>query len=169
MIWLWGQGHAPSLSAFSVQHGVSGTIISAVDLLRGIARLAGLRAPRVPGATGRLDTNWRGKADAARTALAEDDFVFVHVEAPDECGHQADLEGKVRAIELTDREIIGPVWEAAQPMMPRVSWCSPITTPHSLCARTSANRSPSRWPVPVSMPTAPIDWMSRWARNRPSL
>lgn len=114
MIWLWGQGYAPSLPSFSVQHGVSGTVISAVDLIRGIARLAGLRTPAVPGATGRIDTNWAGKAAAARAALAETDFVMVHVEAPDECGHQGDLEGKVRAIELTDREIIGPVWEAAQ-------------------------------------------------------
>lgn len=114
MIWLWGQGYAPRLPAFSIEHGVSGTVISAVDLLRGIARLAGLRAPVVPGATGRLDTNWAGKAAAARAALAETDFLFVHVEAPDECGHQGDLEGKIRAIELTDREIIGPVWEAAQ-------------------------------------------------------
>jgi 2,3-bisphosphoglycerate-independent phosphoglycerate mutase len=114
MIWLWGQGHAPQLPSFAATHGVSGTVISAVDLLRGIARLAGLRAPIVPGATGRLDTNWAGKAAAARDALATDDFVFVHLEAPDECGHQGDLEGKVRAIELCDREIIGPVWEAAR-------------------------------------------------------
>ncbi|OPZ83492.1 MAG: cofactor-independent phosphoglycerate mutase [bacterium ADurb.Bin429] len=114
MIWLWGQGYAPRLSAFFLTRGVMGTVISAVDLIRGIARLAGLRAPIVPGATGRLDTNWRGKADAARRALGESDFVMVHVEAPDECGHHGDLEGKIRAIELTDREIIGPVWEAAQ-------------------------------------------------------
>jgi 2,3-bisphosphoglycerate-independent phosphoglycerate mutase len=113
MIWLWGQGYAPSLASFPVARGVSGTVISAVDLIRGIARLAGLRAPQVPGATGRLDTNWVGKAAAARAALAETDFVMIHVEAPDECGHQGDLEGKVRAIELTDREIIGPAWEAA--------------------------------------------------------
>lgn len=114
MIWLWGQGYAPRLESFAAAHGVSGAVISAVDLLRGIAKLAGLRAPIVPGATGRLDTNWAGKASYARAALAEVDFVFVHIEAPDECGHQGDLEGKVRAIELTDREIIGPVWEAAQ-------------------------------------------------------
>jgi 2,3-bisphosphoglycerate-independent phosphoglycerate mutase len=113
MIWLWGQGYAPRLESFVRTHGVQGAVISAVDLLRGIARLAGLRAPRVPGATGRLDTNWAGKAAAARAALAEGDFLLVHVEAPDECGHQGDLEGKIRAIELTDREIIGPVWEAA--------------------------------------------------------
>ena len=114
MIWLWGQGYAPSLTSFPLAHGVNGAVISAVDLLRGIARLAGLRAPAVPGATGRLDTNWAGKAAAARAALENLDFVMVHVEAPDECGHQGDLEGKIRAIELTDREIVGPVWEAAQ-------------------------------------------------------
>ncbi len=114
MIWLWGQGYAPRLEHFPLTHGVTGTVISAVDLLRGIARIAGLRHPLVPGATGRLDTNWPGKAAAAAAALAQDDFVFVHLEAPDECGHQGDLEGKIRAIELTDREIIGPAWEAAQ-------------------------------------------------------
>ena len=68
----------------------------------------------MPGATGRLDTNWAGKAAAARAGLAETDFVMIHLEAPDECGHQGDLEGKIQAIELTDREIIGPVWQAAQ-------------------------------------------------------
>ena len=114
MIWLWGQGYAPSLPGFSATHGVSGAVISAVDLLRGIARLAGLRAPAVAGATGRLDTNWAGKAAAARAAFAEVDFVMVHIEAPDECGHQGDLAGKIRAIELVDREIVGPVWEAAR-------------------------------------------------------
>ena len=114
MIWLWGQGYAPRLSNFQLTHGVTGAAISAVDLIRGIARIAGLRAPVVPGATGRLDTNWAGKAAAAMKALAEVDFVFVHLEAPDECGHQGDLEGKIRAMELTDREIIGPVWAAAR-------------------------------------------------------
>lgn len=114
MIWLWGQGHAPSLPNFPRTHGMTGAVISAVDLIRGIARLAGLQAPAVAGATGRLDTNWAGKAHAARTALATHDFVMVHVEAPDECGHQGDLSGKIRAIELVDREIVGPLWEAAR-------------------------------------------------------
>ncbi|MEI7833798.1 MAG: cofactor-independent phosphoglycerate mutase [bacterium] len=114
MIWLWGQGYAPSLPNFFAQYGVTGTVISAVDLIRGIARLAGLRAPAVPGATGRLDTNWAGKAQASVDALKKSDFLWVHIEAPDECGHQGDLEGKIRAIELTDSEIIGPIWAAAQ-------------------------------------------------------
>ena len=114
MIWLWGQGYAPRLDNFFAVHGITGTVISAVDLLRGIARLAGLRVARVPGATGRLDTNWAGKAAAAIAALTEVDFVFVHLEAPDECGHQGDLAGKIRAIELTDGMIVGPLWTAAQ-------------------------------------------------------
>jgi len=114
MIWLWGQGYAPRLDNFQLTHGITGAAVSAVDLIRGIAHIIGLRAPRVPGATGRIDTNWAGKATAAVAMLAEVDFVFVHLEAPDECGHQGDLEGKIRAIELTDREIIGPVWSAAQ-------------------------------------------------------
>ncbi|HEY3416356.1 MAG TPA: cofactor-independent phosphoglycerate mutase [Armatimonadota bacterium] len=118
MIWLWGQGYAPQLPSFTLAHSVTGAVISAVDLLRGIARLAGLRALEVPGATGRIDTNWAGKAVAARQALAEVDFVMLHLEAPDECSHQGDLEGKIRAIELTDHEIIGPVWDAAQRLGP---------------------------------------------------
>ncbi len=114
LIWLWGQGHAPQLGNFAAAHHVSGAVISAVDLLRGIARLAGLQVIRVPGATGQLDTNWAGKRAAAISALQQVEFVMIHLEAPDECGHKGDREGKIRAIELTDREIIGPVWEAAQ-------------------------------------------------------
>lgn len=114
MIWLWGQGRAPQLGSFAERHQVRGAVISAVDLIRGIARLAGLQVISVPGATGQLDTNWAGKCAAACAALDEVDFVMVHVEAPDECGHQGDAEGKVRAIELADREIVGPLWEAAQ-------------------------------------------------------
>ncbi len=114
MIWLWGQGYAPSLPNFSRTHGITGAVISAVDLIRGIARLAGLHAPAVAGATGRLDTNWTGKAAAAAAALATHDFVMVHIEAPDECGHQGDLPGKIRAIELVDHEIVGPLWQVAQ-------------------------------------------------------
>lgn len=116
LIWLWGQGRAPRLESFPRLRGVSGAVISAVDLIRGIARLAELNVVLVPGATGRLDTDWAGKRDAARQSLAEVDFVMVHLEAPDECGHKGDLEGKIRAIEWTDREIIGPLWEAARSM-----------------------------------------------------
>jgi len=118
MIWLWGQGYAPQLPSFSLTHGVSGVVISAVDLIRGIARLGGLRAPTVTGATGRIDTNWTGKAAAACQALQEVDFVMVHIEAPDECGHQGDLEGKIRSIEIADREILAPIWRTAQALGP---------------------------------------------------
>jgi 2,3-bisphosphoglycerate-independent phosphoglycerate mutase len=118
MIWLWGQGYAPALSSFPLAHGVTGTVISAVDLLRGIARLAGLKAPTVEGVTGTIDTNWTGKAEAAKKALETDDFVMIHIEAPDECGHQGDMEGKVRSIELVDSEIVGPVWNKAKEMGP---------------------------------------------------
>lgn len=114
MIWLWGQGYPPSLPRFTITHGVNGAVISAVDLLRGIARLAGLKAPAVPGATGRIDTNWLGKAAAATVALENFDFVMVHLEAPDECGHQGDLDGKIRAIELVDKFIVGPLRQAAE-------------------------------------------------------
>lgn len=114
-IWLWGQGRRTELPAFSGLYGLAGGVISAVDLLRGIGRLTGLDAPRVPGATGFLDTNYAGKLDAARDLLAAGkNFVFLHIEAPDECGHMGDLKLKTRAIEDFDREIVGPAWSLLQ-------------------------------------------------------
>lgn len=151
MIWLWGQGRAPRLESFARAHGVSGAVISAVDLLRGIARLAGLRVVLVPGATGRLDTDWAGKCAAAREALSEVEFVMVHVEAPDECGHKGDLEGKIRAIELTDHEIIGPLWDAARSLGPaRILVLPDHYTP--LALRTHVGK-----PVPFALAGAGIE------------
>lgn len=110
-IWLWGQGRRTELPAFRDLYGLTGGVISAVDLVRGIGNLTGLASPRVPGATGFLDTNYAGKLDAARDLLAAgDNFVFLHVEAPDECGHMGDLKLKTQAIEAFDREIVGPAW-----------------------------------------------------------
>jgi len=108
-IWLWGQGRRTALPSYASLYGLTGSVISAVDLVRGIGRLAGLREVRVPGATGFLDTNYAGKAAAALAALEDRDFVFVHVEAPDECGHMGDLALKLKAIEAFDREVVGPV------------------------------------------------------------
>ncbi len=106
-IWIWGEGKKPLLPSFAEKYGLRGAVISAVDLVRGIGVCAGLEVLRVEGATGRLDTNYRGKAAAAVAALRRGaDFVFVHVEAPDECAHQGDAAKKVLAIELIDRELL---------------------------------------------------------------
>lgn len=112
--WFWGAGTRPALTSFREKNGVNGAMISAVDLLKGIAAGAGMHNIIVEGANGGLHTNYAGKADAAVRALAEDgyDFVYVHIEAPDEMGHQGSLEDKILAIENIDEKIIGPVSSA---------------------------------------------------------
>ncbi|NLZ17290.1 MAG: cofactor-independent phosphoglycerate mutase [Desulfobulbaceae bacterium] len=109
--WLWGEGKRPSMSTIREHYGLSGGMISAVDLLKGIGVLSGLKVIDVPGATGYLDTNYAGKAQAALDVLAADDFVAVHVEAPDECGHQGLLTEKMRAISDFDAYIVRPIVE----------------------------------------------------------
>jgi len=108
-IWPWGQGKAPSLPSFRKLYGLKGAIISAVDLIRGIGICAGLEPIHVPGATGYLDTNYRGKGEYAINALEDYDFVYVHVEAPDEASHSGSVTEKVRAIEAFDREVVGRI------------------------------------------------------------
>ncbi len=105
-IWLWGEGTKPSLPDFKEKYGVEGSIISAVDLLKGIAKCANMSAPEVEGATGYIDTNFEGKALCAVKELEEKDFVYIHIEAPDECGHRNEPENKVRAIELIDEKVL---------------------------------------------------------------
>lgn len=112
-IWLWGQGTRPKLENFENRYGLKGAMISAVDLLKGIAIGSGMESIDVEGATGTIDTNFDGKAQAAIKALnSGNDFCFVHLEAPDECGHQGDTEGKKRSIELIDEKIIGALLKA---------------------------------------------------------
>lgn len=113
-IWLWGQGRSMTLPSYRDRFGISGTVISAVDLVRGIGLLAGLDAPVIPGATGFLDTNFEGKVAAALDALNRQDFVYVHLEAPDECGHLGDAAKKKLAIELFDQRIVAPIWAALE-------------------------------------------------------
>ncbi|MBU0759693.1 MAG: cofactor-independent phosphoglycerate mutase [Candidatus Omnitrophica bacterium] len=108
-IWLWGQGTRPSMPRFSEHFGVEGSIISAVDLIKGIGKTIGLRVIDVPGATGYYDTNYLGKAQYALDSLKDRDFVFVHVEAPDEAGHNGDLREKIAAIEKFDKLVVGTV------------------------------------------------------------
>jgi len=113
-IWLWGQGPAPAMPSFAEKYGLSGAMISAVDLLKGIGRYAGLEVIDVPGATGNIDTNYQGKVDAALEALKSRDFVYLHIEAPDEAGHEGEIDLKVRAIELFDEKVVGPVLQALE-------------------------------------------------------
>ena len=107
--WLWGEGKRPAMKTFKELYGLTGGMISAVDLLKGIGVLSGLEVIEVEGATGYLDTNYAGKAQAALAVLKEKDFVAVHVEAPDECGHQGLLAEKMRAITDFDTRIIAPI------------------------------------------------------------
>ncbi len=117
-IWPWSGGYRPSMKTLMEQYPQvkTGAVISAVDLIQGIGKYAGLRIIKVPGATGLADTNYEGKAQAAIEALKNDDFVFVHVEATDEAGHDGDLELKLRAINYLDQRLIKPIVEATKLM-----------------------------------------------------
>jgi len=109
-LWVWGEGTKPMLSTFIEKFGIKGTMISAVDLLKGIGNGTKMDVIEVPGATGNLDTNFDGKAQAAIEAFKRGtDFVYIHMEAPDECGHHGDTEGKIRSIELIDEKVVKPV------------------------------------------------------------
>jgi len=108
-IWLWGQGRSPQMPTLQERFGIEGYVISAVHLLKGIGILAGLEVLEVPGATGYFDTNYDGKAEYALRGLKEKDFVYVHVEAPDEAGHMGDLRLKIEMIETFDEKIVGAV------------------------------------------------------------
>ena len=117
-IWPWSGGYRPSMQTLMQQYPQvkTGAVISAVDLIQGIGKYAGLRIIKVPGATGLADTNYEGKAQAAIEALKKDDFVFVHVEATDEAGHDGDLELKLKAIDYLDQRLIKPIFEATEQM-----------------------------------------------------
>jgi 2,3-bisphosphoglycerate-independent phosphoglycerate mutase len=109
-IWLWGEGKKPSLPRFFEKYGIKGSVVSAVDLVKGIGICAGLKSIDVEGATGNIDTNFKGKAKAALKELESgSDFVYVHIEAPDECGHRYEIDKKVKSIELIDEKIVGPI------------------------------------------------------------
>jgi 2,3-bisphosphoglycerate-independent phosphoglycerate mutase len=111
-VWLWGQGRQTRLESFRKRFGLRGAVITAVDLVRGLAKLVGFDLIDVPGATGFIDTNYQGKGQAAAKAIKDYDLVFVHVEAPDEASHEGNLEQKTRAIEQVDRHVVGPVLQA---------------------------------------------------------
>lgn len=107
-IWIWGEGKKPALTKFSEKYNLKGSVISAVDLIKGIGICAGLRSVDVEGATGNINTNFLGKAQAALKELDDgQDFVYVHLEAPDECGHRHEIENKIKSIEIIDEQIVG--------------------------------------------------------------
>ncbi len=109
--WLWGEGTRPSFRPFSELYGLKGAVISAVDLVKGLGIVAGMDSIDVEGACGTINTNFAGKAAAALDAIKSHDYVYIHMEAPDECGHQGDKAGKIRSIELIDSLVIGPIFE----------------------------------------------------------
>ena len=121
-IWPWSGGYRPSMETLMAQYPQvkSGSVISAVDLIRGIGHYAGLKIVEVKGATGLADTNYEGKAQAALKALENDDFVFVHVEASDEAGHDGDLELKLKTIEYLDQRLIAPIYKEVS------TWAEPV-------------------------------------------
>jgi len=109
MIWLWGQGLKPDMPLFKDKFNLTGSIISAVDLIKGIGKIIGLEPIDVPGATGYYDTDYLAKAKYALDALKKKDFVFVHVEAPDEAGHNGDIRQKILAVENFDKLVVGTI------------------------------------------------------------
>jgi len=110
--WFWGQGSRPGLANFEQTYGIKGAVVSAVDLIKGIGKCADMQVIEVEGATGYIDTNFEGKANAAIKALDGCDYVYVHLEAPDECGHRREAQNKVKAIEMIDQKIVKPLLDA---------------------------------------------------------
>lgn len=108
-IWLWGQGKRPALPSYQEQYGISGALVSAVDLTKGLGIYAGFEILKVPGVTGWIDTNYAGKAQYALDSLERVDYVYIHVEAPDEAGHSGNVHYKLQAIEDLDAKVVGPV------------------------------------------------------------
>jgi 2,3-bisphosphoglycerate-independent phosphoglycerate mutase len=164
-IWLWGQGRALELQTIEERFGLTGGVISAVDLIKGIGIAAGLKPIFVPGATGYIDTNYRGKAEAALAALDTKDFVYVHVEAPDEAGHSGDPKIKFQAIEDFDREVVVPVVEAAKK---RGDLAVLVTCDH----RTPlVERTHTREPVPFAFwgPGVKADGMAAFSETAAAL
>ena len=138
-VWFWGHGKAPKMESYRDRFGLTGAVISAVDLIRGIGVYAGLDIVKVPGATGYVNTNYRGKADAALKALEQVDYVYLHVEAPDEAGHSGNLDDKIRAIESFDELVVGTVLEGIKKFGDYRILCMPDhPTPVKLMTHTAA-------------------------------
>ncbi|MCL2013838.1 MAG: cofactor-independent phosphoglycerate mutase [Oscillospiraceae bacterium] len=139
-IWLWGYGRKIPLIQFKEKYGLDAAMISAVDLLKGIAALVGMRIINVKGATGYIDTNYEGKANAALQALADGiDFVYIHIEAPDECGHRGEFANKVKSIENIDRRVLKLLLDGLKGQDFKIMITSDHTTPLNLRTHTSAS------------------------------
>ena len=137
-IWLWGHGRPPQINTYRERYGLSGAVISAVDLLKGIGIYAGLDTISVEGATGYIDTNYLGKAEAALDALKSRDFVYLHVEAPDEASHSGRLDHKIQAIEDFDAKVVGTVLQGIKEFGEYRVLCMPDhPTPVSIMTHTS--------------------------------
>lgn len=137
-VWLWGHGKTPRIETYREKFGLSGAVISAVDLIKGIGICAGLDIINVEGATGYIDTNYLGKGQAALAALENHDFVYVHVEAPDEASHAGSMQHKLQAIEDFDRQVVGTVLEGVQKFGDYAILCMPDhPTPVRLMTHTS--------------------------------
>ncbi len=135
-IWLWGQGRRPRMITLKERFGMDGYVISAVHLIKGIGILAGLESLEVPGATGYFDTNYDGKVEYALRGLEEKDFVYLHVEAPDEAGHMGDLRLKIDTIEAFDGKIVGPLLGGVKKRFERYKVLVLPDHPTPLCVRT---------------------------------
>ncbi len=144
-IWLWGHGKKARMESFEKRFGLKGAAITAVDLVRGLSKLIGFDVIEVPGATGFVDTNYQGKADAAIKALEKYDIVFVHIEGPDEAGHSGNAPMKKKAVELIDKLIVGPVHDALQHYD---NWRILVMPDHPTPVSTMAH---SADPVPFAM------------------
>ena len=142
--WPWGQGRAPQLPSFIERFGLTGSVISAVDLIKGIGIYAGLQVITVPGATGYLDTNYQGKAEYGLQALEKDDFVYLHVEAPDEASHNGDLAAKIAAIEAFDEKVVGTICKGMAAARGDHRIMHPARPSHPPCAQ-----DPHRRPGPL--------------------
>ncbi len=150
-IWLWGQGKKPSIQTYKEKFGLSGSVITAVDLIKGIGIYAGLDIINVPGATGYLDTNYKGKADYAINSLSVKDFVFVHVEAPDEAGHNGKARDKIKAIEDFDNLVVGNILKGIKQFK---EWRLLITSDHMT---PTATKTHARGMVPFALMGAGIN------------
>ena len=145
-IWLWGQGKKPTMKSFQQRFGLSGSVITAVDLVRGLGKLMNLTVEEVEGATGYLDTNYAGKGQRAIDVLKEKDFVFVHIEAPDEAGHNGMIDEKIKACEQVDGHIAAPLLEFLQGQSE--PWRIAVLPDHPTPVRL---RTHVREPVPFCM------------------
>lgn len=161
-LWFWGAGTKPALDSFEGKFGKKGAMISAVDLLKGIAVGAQMNNIEVEGADGTLETNYEGKAEAAVKAVTEDgnDFVYIHVEAPDEMGHQGSLERKIKAIEYLDGRIIGPVYNRMKELGEDFRMLVMPDHPTPICIRTHSSN-----PVPYMLYDSTMEENNTWNYN----